>query len=280
MTTVRDGRMVRAKRSLSQNFLVDPNLRGKLVETLGAGPDDMVLEIGPGHGELSERIVGEVSRLVLVEKDDRLVELLNERWGTREDVCIVHADALEVDLSELVEGCAAPRVISNVPYSITSPLLFRLLEIRPLPSRLVVLVQEEVGRRIVADPGTREYGALSVGVRARAEARLAFRVGRRAFRPVPAVDSVAVVIEPVADGPAEHELEALRDLTRVAFSRRRKQIRRILRDAPEYSLSAAAANAVLAEVGADPTARPETFDPGLFLRLSAQLRSVDDAPES
>ncbi len=280
MTTARGGRLVRAKRSLSQNFLVDPNLRGKLVETLGAGPDDMVLEIGPGHGELSERIVGEVSRLVLVEKDDRLVELLNERWGTREDVCIVHADALEIDLSELVEGCAAPRVISNVPYSITSPLLFRLLEIRPLPSRLVVLVQEEVGRRIVADPGTREYGALSVGVRARADARLAFRVGRRAFRPVPAVDSVAVVIEPVADGPEEHELEALRDLTRVAFSRRRKQIRRILRDAPEYGLSVAAADEVLAEVGADPTARPETFDPGLFLRLSAQLRSVDDAPES
>ena len=280
MTTARDGRMVRAKRSLSQNFLVDPNLRRKLVDALGAGPDDTVLEIGPGHGELSERMVGEVSRLVLVEKDDRLVELLIERWGTRDDVFIVHADALKVDLSELVAGSSALRVISNVPYSITSPLLFRFLEIRPLPSRLVVLVQEEVGRRIVADPGTREYGALSVGVRARAEARLAFRVGRRAFRPVPAVDSVAVVIEPAADCPEEHELKALRDLTRVAFSRRRKQIRRILRDAPEYGLSAAAADAVLAEAGADPTARPETFDPGLFLRLAALLRSVGDDPAS
>ena len=272
--------MVRAKRSLSQNFLVDPNLRRKLIEALGAGPGDTVLEIGPGHGELSERMVGEVSRLVLVEKDDRLVELLGERWGTRDDVCVVHADALKIDLSELVAGTSALRVISNVPYSITSPLLFRFLEIRPLPSRLVVLVQEEVGRRIVADPGTREYGALSVGVRARADARLAFRVGRRAFRPVPAVDSVAVVIEPVADCPDQHELKALRDLTRVAFSRRRKQIRRILRDAPEYGLSAAVADAVLAEVGADPTARPETFDPDLFLRLSANLRSVSDDPES
>lgn len=280
MTTARDGRMVRAKRSLSQNFLVDPNLRRKLVDALGAGPDDTVLEIGPGHGELSERMVGEVARLVLVEKDDRLVELLIERWGTRDDVFIVHADALKVDLSELVAGSSALRVISNVPYSITSPLLFRFLEIRPLPSRLVVLVQEEVGRRIVADPGTREYGALSVGVRARAEARLAFRVGRQAFRPVPAVDSVAVVIEPAADCPEEHELKALRDLTRAAFSRRRKQIRTILRDAPEYGLSAAAAEAVLARVGADPTARPETFDPGLFLRLAEQLRSVGDDPES
>ena len=280
MTTARDGRMVRAKRSLSQNFLVDPNLRRKLVEALGAGPDDTVLEIGPGHGELSERMVGEVARLVLVEKDDRLVELLMERWGTRDDVCIVHADALKVDLAELVAGSSALRVISNVPYSITSPLLFRFLEFRPLPSRLVVLVQEEVGRRIVADPGTRECGALSVGVRARAEARLAFRVGRRAFRPVPAVDSVAVVIEPAADCPEEHELTALRDLTRAAFSRRRKQIRTILRDAPEYGLSAAAAEAVLARVGADPTARPETFDPELFLRLAEQLRSVGDDPGS
>jgi 16S rRNA (adenine1518-N6/adenine1519-N6)-dimethyltransferase len=171
-------------------------------------------------------------------------------------------------------------VISNVPYSITSPLLFRFLDIRPLPRRIVVLVQEEVGRRIVADPGTREYGALSVGVRARAEARLAFRVGRRAFRPVPSVDSVAVVIEPDPDCPTRAQLEALRDLTRVAFSRRRKQIRRILRDAPEYGLSVAAADAVLAEVGIDPTARPETFDPGLFLRLAAQLGSGGDDPES
>lgn len=280
MMVARDGRMVRAKRSLSQNFLVDPNLRGKLVEALGAGPDDTVLEVGPGHGELSERLVGEVARLVLVEKDDRLAELLNERWGARDDVCIVHADALDVDLSQLVEGCPAHRVISNVPYSITSPLLFRFLDIRPLPSRLVVLVQEEVGRRIVADPGTREYGALSVGVRARAEARLAFRVGRRAFRPVPSVDSVAVVIEPDPDCPTQSELEALRDLTRVAFSRRRKQIRRILRDAPEYGLSVAAADAVLAEVGIDPTARPETFSPGLFLRLAAQLGSGGGEPES
>jgi len=229
---------------------------------------------------LSERLVGEVSRLVLVEKDDRLAELLNRRWGERDDVCVVHADALDVDLSRLVAGSASPRVISNVPYSITSPLLFRFLDMRPLPGRLVLLVQEEVGRRIVAEPGSREYGALSVGVRARADARLPFRVGRRAFRPIPAVDSVAVVIEPVADGPTDGELASLRDLTRVAFSRRRKQIRRILRDAPEYDLTAAAADAVLAELGIDPTARPETFDPGLFLRLSAQLRLMDVGPES
>ena len=269
------GGRVRARRSLSQNFLVDHNLRRKLVSALDAGSADHVLEVGPGHGELSELLVGNVKRLILVEKDDRLAELLSSRWSGRDDVRVVHADALEIDLSEQVAGAAGLRLISNVPYSITSPLLFRFLDIRPVPQRIVVLVQEEVGRRIVADPATREYGALSVGIRARADARVAFRVGRQAFRPVPAVESVAVVIEPHGGGPDGGRATALRELTRVAFSRRRKQIRRILRDAPEYRLTTEAADALLAALGIDPTARPETFDPGTFMRLADRLGGPD-----
>lgn len=271
MTSTPPGNRVRARRSLSQNFLVDHNLRRKLVAALDAGPGDHVLEVGPGHGELSELLVGKVKRLVLVEKDDRLSEMLSSRWSGRDDVHVVHADALDIDLSEQVADAASLRLISNVPYSITSPLLFRFLEIRPVPRRIVVLVQEEVGRRIVADPGTREYGALSVGIRARADARLAFRVGRQAFRPVPAVESVAVIIEPREGGPGAGRASALRELTRVAFSRRRKQIRRILRDAPEYRLTAEAADALLATLGIDPAARPETFDPETFMRLADRL---------
>ncbi len=267
---------VRAKRSLSQNFLTDPNLRGKLVDALEARPGDTVLEVGPGHGELSERIAGEVARLVLVEKDDRLIEILRERWEGRDDVRIEHADALDLDLSALVAGARSLRVISNVPYSITSPLLFRFLDIRPVPERLVVLVQEEVGRRIVAGPGGKEYGALSVGVQARGTARIAFRVGRQAFRPVPGVDSVAVVLEPFEAGPSEEALHALRVLTRVAFSRRRKQIRRILRDAPEYALTERQAERLLDQVRVDPSARPETLAPQTFLELAVQLRTGAD----
>jgi 16S rRNA (adenine1518-N6/adenine1519-N6)-dimethyltransferase len=262
---------VRARRSLSQNFLIDKNIRRKLVTTLEAEPCDTVLEVGPGHGELSELIAGEVRRLVLVEKDDRLYDRLYNRWGDRSDVEIVHADALRIDLSEQLSAAGPTRVISNVPYSITSPLLFRFLDLRPTASRILVVVQEEVGRRIVADPGTREYGALSVGVRARAAVRLAFRIGRRAFRPVPDVESVAVLIDPFPDALSPDRAESLRGLTRVAFSRRRKQLRGILRDAPEYALSSAAAEAVLSELDIDPSARPETVDPELFLRLSERL---------
>lgn len=269
--------MTRPKRSLSQNFLVDHNLRRKLVETLGAASEDVVLEVGPGHGELSELLVGRVRRLILVEKDDRLAPELGRRWGGRDDVQVVHGDALEVDLSSLLTpaldaGATGPRLISNLPYAITSPLLFRLLDVTPPAARIVVLVQDEVARRITSDPGCKEYGALTVGVRTQARAKLAFTVSRNAFRPVPGVDSAALVLEPV-EGPGGEERERLRTLVRAAFSRRRKQLRTILRSAPAYELDSEVAEAILAGLGIDPRARPETLSPGQFVALAERLEA-------
>ncbi|MGD8495802.1 MAG: 16S rRNA (adenine(1518)-N(6)/adenine(1519)-N(6))-dimethyltransferase RsmA [Gemmatimonadales bacterium] len=269
--------MTRPKRSLSQNFLVDHNIRRKLVETLGAGPEDVVLEVGPGHGELSELLVGRVRQLLLVEKDDRLAPELRRRWDGRDDVRVVHGDALEVDLSALLvtaldAGATGPRLISNLPYAITSPLLFRLLDVAPPAERIVVLVQEEVARRITSDPGCKEYGALTVGVRTQARAEFAFTVSRNAFRPVPGVDSAALVLEPV-DGPEGERRERLRDLVRAAFSRRRKQLRTILRSAPAYGLGAEAAEGILAGLGIDPRARPETLSPDQFVALADRLEA-------
>lgn len=264
--------MVRPKRSLSQNFLVDHNIRRKLIETLGAESGDTVLEVGPGHGELSELLVGEVRRLVLVEKDDRLAPQLEGRWAERDDVTVVHGDALEIDLSALVSEVPVGRLrlISNLPYAITSPLLFVLLDVEPRPERIVVLVQEEVARRITAEPGGKEYGALSVGVRTRARAEFAFRVSRNVFRPVPGVDSAALVLEPTG-GSGTVDPAALRRLVRAAFSRRRKQIRTILRSSPAYGLSVGQAEAVLGGLGIDPAARPETLAPDQFEALAAAL---------
>jgi 16S rRNA (adenine1518-N6/adenine1519-N6)-dimethyltransferase len=263
--------MVRAKRSLSQNFLVDHNIRRKIVAELAAGPADEVLEVGPGHGELSDLLVGEVDTLVLVEKDDLLASELEARLGGRDDVRVVHADALEVDLAALLPGDRPGLLISNLPYGITSPLIFRFLDMRPLPTRMVLLVQKEVAERIAAAEGSKVYGALSVGVQARADVRVAFRVGRGAFRPAPAVDSALIVIEPHADPRNDEMLRALRVLTRVAFSRRRKQLGRILRSAPEYDLSAAGVDRVLETCALSPQARPETLTPDQFIELAGRL---------
>lgn len=270
--------MVRAKRSLSQNFLVDQNIRRKIVAELGAGPDDAVLEVGPGHGELSDLLVGKVATLVLVEKDDDLASELTARFPDREDVRVVHGDALEVDLAALLPGDRPGLLISNLPYGITSPLIFRFLDMRPLPRRMVLLVQKEVAERIAAAEGNKVYGALSVGVQARADVRVAFRVGRLAFRPAPAVDSALIVIEPRVDSEDDEMLRALRVLTRVAFSRRRKQLGRILRSAPEYTLSAAGVDHVLEGCGLSPQARPETLTPDQFIQLAGRLMEAPRGP--
>jgi 16S rRNA (adenine1518-N6/adenine1519-N6)-dimethyltransferase len=266
--------MVRAKRSLSQNFLVDPNVRRKIVAELGARADDEVLEVGPGHGELSDLLAGQVARLVLVEKDDRLAADLAVRFADRDDVQVVHGDALEADLAGLLGRDRAGLLISNLPYGITSPLIFRFFEMRPLPRRMVLLVQREVAERITAAEGNKVYGALSVGVQARADVRIAFRVGRRAFRPIPAVDSSVLLIEPRPEAASPERLADLRMLTRVAFSQRRKQLGRILRSAPEYALPADEVERILAALGVSGRARPETLTPDQFLSLAASLRSA------
>jgi 16S rRNA (adenine1518-N6/adenine1519-N6)-dimethyltransferase len=267
--------MVQAKRSLSQNFLVDPNIRRKIVAELEARADDEVLEVGPGHGELSELLAGKVGRLVLVEKDDRLAADLAAHFGERTDVEVVHGDALEVDLAALLGRERAGLLISNLPYGITSPLIFKFFEMKPLPRRMVLLVQREVAERITAPEGNKVYGALSIGVQARADARIAFRVGRQAFRPTPAVDSSVLVIEPRPDVASQERLEALRVLTRVAFSRRRKQLGRILRSAPEYALAADEVERVLDSIGVSGRARPETLTPSQFLSLAAILGEAE-----
>ena len=265
--------MLKAKRSLSQNFLIDPNLRRKLVAHLGIELGDSVLEVGPGHGELTELLVEEAAHVCIVEKDDRLARVLRSRWETDPRVTIEHSDALRTDLDALMGQRHPFRLISNLPYSITSPLLFRFLELDPLPRRIVVLVQKEVAERIVAEPGSRAYGALSVGVQSRGRARLAFGVGRQAFRPVPRVDSAAVVLEPDSAGLTPEAAEALRRLTRTTFGRRRKQMQKILRTAPEYMLSAADSNAVLLSLNLDPGCRPEEISPSDFRRLAALLEA-------
>ncbi len=261
----------RAKKSLGQNFLVDANLQRRIVSALGAGVDDEVLEIGPGRGALTRHLVGEVGRLVLVELDDDLVEALEERWGGRDDVEVVHGDVLEVPLAEHLRNPEATRVVGNIPYNITTPIVFRLLE-RPRPRDIVLMVQDEVADRIVAPAGDGNYGALSVGVRTVARAEKLFRVRRGSFRPVPGVDSAVVRITPLRPEPLTRlEEERLRRTVRAAFQWRRKQLRKILRDHPDLACSEATVDRVLARTGLRPETRPERLEPEDFVRLAAAL---------
>jgi 16S rRNA (adenine1518-N6/adenine1519-N6)-dimethyltransferase len=263
----------RAKRSLGQNFLVDPNLQRKTVAELEAVPDDVVVEVGPGHGELSRHLIDEVHRLVLIEKDGDLAAELRGRWGNARSVRVIEGDALEVDLSSFGEVGRDLRVLSNVPYNVTSPLIFAFLDIRPLPRRIVLTVQREVAERVVASPGSKTYGALSVGVQVVADASIAFGVGRQAFRPVPRVESAVLRIEPRLEQPPSSTLTAIRTVTRIMFGQRRKQIQKILRTSPEMP-SPEAGLAAIERLEIDPTARPETLAPAEFVRLAEALGPI------
>jgi len=265
------GEAARAKKSLGQNFLVDANIQRKIVDALGASREDEVLEIGPGRGALTRHLVDTVRRLTLVELDDGLMEALQGRFDERSDVNVVHGDILDVDLTALLEDAAEARIIGNIPYNITTPIIFRLLE-RPRPREIILMVQQEVADRITAPVGTKAYGALSVGIRTVARVDRLFKVGRGAFRPVPRVDSAIVRMTPIRPEPLDSgQEERVRRLVRAGFQWRRKQLRKILRDHPDLRVEVARIDAVLDSLSIPPEARPETLDPERFVALADAL---------
>jgi 16S rRNA (adenine1518-N6/adenine1519-N6)-dimethyltransferase len=248
---------------LGQHFLSDVRILRRIADALELTGAETVLEIGPGRGALTDVLAERARRLVAIELDRALAELLRQRYADRPQVEIVERDVLETDLAALAGG---PYVlVGNVPYYITTPILFHALR-PPAPRRAVYLVQREVAERMVAAPGSAAYGALSVNVQASAEARLLFGVPPGAFRPPPKVDSAVVRLEP-RERPlaAEAEVEPLRRLVQAAFGLRRKQMRRVLRTV--RGLDAAAAEAALEAAAIAPDARPETLAPEAFVRL-------------
>jgi 16S rRNA (adenine1518-N6/adenine1519-N6)-dimethyltransferase len=262
----------RAKRALGQNFLIDPNVQRKIVAALDPGPGDEVLEIGPGVGALTRHLAGRVRRLVLVELDNGLAARLREEFAGDPSVEVLNEDVLEVPLERISADPARLKVIGNIPYNITTPILFGLLERRPRPALVVLMVQREVADRILEPAGSKTYGALAVGVQAVAEVGRVMNVSRDAFRPVPDVMSSVVRIVPHAPPRLTPDDEAaLRELTRAAFQQRRKQFQRILRDA--YSLSVDEVAEVGRAAGMDLVQRPETFPPQKFIDLARVLRS-------
>jgi 16S rRNA (adenine1518-N6/adenine1519-N6)-dimethyltransferase len=264
------GNRHRAKRSLGKNFLTDPNIQRRIVAAIDPSPQDEVLEIGPGHGALTRHLVGRVGRLVLAELDDVLARRLEDEFAGLDDVLVLHRDILSLDLEEVSADPARLKVIGNIPYNITTPIIFHLLERQPRPAEIVLMVQRELADRLLATAGSRTFGALAVGVQSVADVERVIHVSRGAFRPAPDVDSTVIRITPHVpprlDLTTEH---ALRTLTRAAFGKRRKQFQRILRD--EFALSPEEVQSIADAAGFDLRNRPETFSPRDFVSLARIL---------
>lgn len=251
------------RKSLGQHFLNDRRVLARIVDALELTGRELVIEIGPGRGSLTALLLERAERVVAIEYDRALAALLRERYATEPRLTIVERDVLEVQFGELAGG---PYVlVGNVPYYITTPILFQGLT-RPRPERAVYLVQREVAERIVARAGDREYGALSVNVQAVARPEMLFRVAAGAFRPPPKVESAVIRIMP-HDSPVVRpdEEDAYRTFVIAAFGFRRKQMRRVVRSI--WDLDADRADVLLERAAVDPTARPETLAPEAFARL-------------
>jgi 16S rRNA (adenine1518-N6/adenine1519-N6)-dimethyltransferase len=256
-------RLPPVRKSLGQHFLNDTRILQRIVDALLLDGSETVIEIGPGRGSLTALLVPRAKRLVLIEYDRALAAMLRERYKDTPSVSVIEADVLTVDLGEAAGGPFV--LVGNVPYYITTPILFHALEPQR-PERAVYLVQREVADRIVAAPGSDAYGALSANVQSVAKATLVFRVAPGSFQPPPKVESAVVRIEPRPDPViAPDEEIRYRRFVQDAFGMRRKQMRRVLRSL--LSLDAEGAEALLSRAGIDPTARPETLTPQQFAAL-------------
>jgi 16S rRNA (adenine1518-N6/adenine1519-N6)-dimethyltransferase len=250
-----------------QHFLSDPQILEGIVDALGPTVADTVVEIGPGRGSLTDILVERSGRLIAVEIDRALTEDLQKKYRDRSNVEIVQGDVLETDLHAL----AGPDflLIGNVPYYITTPIVFKGLD-APIPRRSVFLVQREVAERMAAKEDTESYGALSVNVAVVANTEHVMSVPASAFKPPPKVESAVIRLTPRAVPLVRAEsLAGFRAFVQAAFGQRRKQMHRALRTI--RGMSAVEAGSVLERAGIDPTARPEVISPEGFARLYALL---------
>lgn len=262
-----------ARKSLSQNFILDLNLTRRIARTAGALVGATALEIGPGPGGLTRALLLEgAQRVIAVERDRRCVPALEQiaaRYPGRLD--IVEGDALEINQAALIADAPRPvRVVANLPYSIATPLLTGWLGVEPWPpwyDSLCLMFQREVAERLIAEPGRKSYGRLSVLAQWRCHVRLAFTLPPSAFTPPPQVSSAVVTLHPRQTPTPSCSLRSLERITASAFGQRRKMLRASLRGiVPDPE-------ALLAAAGIDPTARAEQLAVADFARLA---RLLDD----
>ena len=256
---------LRPRTSIGQHFVTDPNTVRRIVEIAGVRHGEQVLEIGPGLGALSLAILEAGATLIAVERDDRLKPVLGEVLEDR--ARIVWDDAMSVDYPRLL-GRRETRHVSNLPYQIATPLILDLLTHVPAITTHTVMIQREVGERLVAPPGADAYGAASVKVAALADARIAMRVSKRVFFPIPDVESVVLQIDRRAQQPTSAARERLFAVVDAGFGQRRKTIRRALAGGGWHP---AAVEHALERAGIPGEARAETLGVEEFRALATAL---------
>jgi len=251
-----------AKKHLGQNFLYDSSILTRIVDAAGLSPDDTVVEIGPGPGRLTRLLADAVQKVIAVELDQELFERLRAELIGYRNVELIHGDALKFPY----ESIGRFKVVSNIPYYITTPIIFRLLEAKGNLASMTLTIQKEVAERIAARPGGKDYGVLSIMVQYHARPEMKFIIPKEAFRPTPKVDSAVLhvkILERPSVEVADEKL--LFRIVKTAFSQRRKTLSNSLKDFGENIKE------LLTAAGIDPGRRPETLSLEKFAELADSL---------
>lgn len=247
------------KRYLGQNFLFDPSILKRIIQVAQLDREDLIVEIGPGPGRLTRMLAEKVKKVIAIELDKKLYEKLKAELAGYSNVELIHGNALEYSYENLPEF----KVVANIPYYITTPIIFRLLDTKENVKSMTLTVQKEVAERIVATPGGKDYGVLSIMVQYYAKPNLKFIIPKETFRPVPKVDSAVIHIK-ILEKPSVYvvDKELFSRIVKTAFSQRRKMIsnslKSIRQDVKEW----------LSEAGIDPDRRPETLSIEEFAKLA------------
>lgn len=248
------------KKRLGQNFLTDPNIIAKIVEVLALRSADRVLEIGPGHGALTKQLAGRVAELVAVEMDKALAEELSAYFANRGDVRIINTDFLAYALPTATNATGW-RVVGNIPYNISTPILFHVHRYREHVTDATYMLQKEVADRILASPNCKEYGRLSIALQLCYWIEKCFPVSKHCFFPQPKVESIVIRLRTKTQAQCpKYNAQRLDQIVRQAFGQRRKTLQKSLRQliTPEQMRS----------LSIDPIQRPETLSPEQFAAMS------------
>lgn len=258
------------KKKFGQNFITDGNLLQKIVDAGEVGPDDVVIEVGPGAATLTKALAQRAKAVIAIEIDTDLVPVIEETMAEFDNFYLVQGDALQMNLDDVIrEKLGEPhrcKVVANLPYYITTPLVMYFLEQGFSIDRIVIMVQKEVAERFAAQPGKKEYGAITVSLNYYGNVRNAFIVPRHMFIPQPDVDSAVVDIQPWVQKPLQADNEELfHRLVKAAFGQRRKTLNNALKT---LNMDAALLQEALAQVSINGTRRGETLSVAEFVALS------------
>lgn len=263
------------QKKFGQNFLIDEHVLGKIIRSAEITEDDFVVEIGPGIGTLTQYLAASAREVAAIEIDDALIPILEDTLSAYDNVTVIHEDVLKVDLCKLAEeknGGKPIKVVANLPYYITTPIIMGLFENHVPVESITIMVQKEVADRMKTGPGSKDYGALSLAVQYYAKPELVANVPPNCFMPRPRVGSAVIRLTRHAEVPVQAENEKLMfQMIRASFNQRRKTLVNGLGNAPELHIPKEMTTEVLDEMGLSASVRGEALTLEQFAELSNRI---------